>query len=276
MSQLLGYLCSDDNLTPIVAEEIRQQAWQRAQRPWAASGFGWVQDSRTLLRKQPSMGAPLDMLGLMADVPARALVGQMSADTNGGLDALNLQPFRFRKWVYAQTGDPPLFEKWGAQLLADMPDHLRRGVRGQSAAEVLFLSFYHHMTELRALGPGPAEPPLVAQALADMLTEVRKLAQENGHEGELNLNLVAATERMLIAARLAEPLHLRLFSGLEQPGEDPLFAGHRPRAIQHPHFRAAFLGSGLKPVEDSWREIPAETIVYVDQSWEPKQLAIFG
>lgn len=272
MTQLLGYICSDSSLTPHAVDAVRDEAWPSSSPPWAATGFGWLQESRTLLRKHPHHGDPVDMLGLMADMSARSLVGHMSQDTNGGMDSLDLQPFRFRQWVYAQSGKIPQFDTYRSDMLAETPDYLRRGVRGNTAAELLFLRFYHHMCENGALAQGGVRGNLIANALAVTLTEARRY-QGADDEGSLGLNIVAATERFLLAARTGPAMHLRLFEGMKHPAEDPLFAGHRPKTIEHPQFRAAFLASGLQPREGDWRELEADTITWVDRDWQTETLS---
>jgi glutamine amidotransferase len=274
MSRLLGYICSDDSLTPYAIDAVRREAWQEPAKSWAATGFGWVQESRTLLRKHPSNGDPVDMLGLLADVPARALVGHMSDNADVAVDSLDLQPFRFRKWVFAQTGAVPEFDAYRAELLADTPDHLRRGIQGNSAAEVVFHRFYHSMCRNRALVQGRAHGELVARALASTIDEIRRHAKNAGHEGSMGLNIVAATERLIVAARTGSELHVRVFEGIEQPGEEPLFAGHRPKKVEHPHFRAAFLAGGLAPSEGPWSEIEADSVAWIDESWQPRNASL--
>ncbi|AWV87802.1 class II glutamine amidotransferase [Bradymonas sediminis] len=271
MTQLLGYICSNSSLTAHAVNTVRREAWPEQATPWAATGFGWIQESRTLLRKHPHHGAPVDMLGLMADVSARSLVGHMSQNTNGGVDSLDLQPFRFRKWVYAQTGKIPQFESYRSDMLAETPDYLRRGVRGNTAAELLFLRFYHHMCENGALARGGVHGELIASALAETLSEAQRYRASQDEES-LGLNIVAATERFLIAARTGPAMHMRLFKGMKHPAEEPLFAGHRPKTVEHPKFRAAFLASGLQPTQGDWRELAPQTITWVDPTWQTQVL----
>lgn len=273
MTHLLGYICSNSSLTPYAIESIRDEAWPQSAAPWAASGFGWLQESRTLLQKHPHHGAPVDMLGLMADISARALVGHMSRDTNGGVDSLDLQPFRFRKWVYAQTGQLPQFETYRQELLAETPDYLRRGIHGSTAAELLFLRFYHHMSENGALAANGVHGEAVAHALADTLAEARRHASPQDST-DLGLNIIAVTERFMVAARTGAPMHLRRFEGIKHPAEEPLFAGHRPKTISHPQFRATFVASGLEPTAGDWRELEKNAITWVDADGQPQTMAL--
>ncbi len=270
MSRLLGYMCSDDSLTPYAMGEVRREAWGDEAAPLATLGFGWVQESRTLLRKHPSdTQEPVDVLGLLADVPARTIVGHARDPDDGTVDALDLQPFRFRKWVFAQSGSAPEFEGYRDALLGAIPDHIRRNIKGKTDAEVILHFFYHRMKENGALSGGRASARLAAQALAATLAEVEQHAHRVGHEGPISIDIVAATERLLVCGRTGEAIHYRIFRGIEQPGEEPLFAGHRPKKIQHPHFRGVFLASHLQPGADHWSEVPAHNVAWIDGDWEP-------
>lgn len=270
MSRLLGYLCSDDTLTPFAMREVAQEAWPSDAEEVATLGFGWVQESRTLLRKHPSRGHdPVDVLGLLCDIPARAIVGHLQGEFDGAVDTLDLQPFRFRKWVYAQCGQVPNFGVFRDELVETIPDHIRRNIQGKTDAEVVFHKLYHWMKKQGALTGTRADGELAAAAMAETFTELEQRAQRAGHEGPIAIDAVAVTERFFVAARHdSTPLHYRIFEGLEQPGEEPLFAGHRPKAIEHPHFRAAFLASGLEPTTQDWVEVPERSVVWVDDSWE--------
>lgn len=268
MSRLLGYMCNDDSLTPYAMGEVAQEAWGE-QTSLATLGFGWVQESRTLLRKHPSQGHdPVDVLGLLADVPARSIIGHMRYETEGKVDTLDLQPFRFRKWVFAQTGTVPFFEEYRDELVADIPDHIRRNIQGKTDAEVVFHRFYHWMKKTRALAGSRPKGGLAARALAATLDEIEQRSQAAGHEGPIDLNVVAATERLVLTARQGDAIQLRLFRGLEQPGEEPLFAGHRPKTIEHPHYRAVFLASGLAPTDGDWAEVQPRSVAWVDGNWQ--------
>lgn len=269
-AKLLGYMCSDDTLTPFAMRSVREEAWPQDQdRAFETVGFGWLQESRTLLRKHPSQDdEPVNALGLLCDIPARTIIGYMGGDGEGGFDTLDLQPFRFRKWLFAQSGSVPRLEEYRDEILADIPDHIRRNVQGQTDAELVVHRFYQRMSERDALDGGRPDGEEVADALAETLDEFSERSYEAGHEGPLDFNLVAATERLLIVARLGDPLHYRTFDGIDQPGEDPLFAGHSPRRVEHPHFDGAFLASGLEPDDDRWHEIERRQIVWIDHSWK--------
>jgi predicted glutamine amidotransferase len=256
-------------------QEVRKEAWTDEANHPESLGFGWIQESRTLLRKHPTEGDDaVDVLGLLADIPARAIVGHMRGELNGASDSLDLQPFRFQKWVYAQTGSAPHFESCREDLVADIPDHIRRNIQGKTDAEVIFHRLYDLMKKSGALVTARAQAGLVGQAVAATLDEIEQRCHAAGHEGPLTINLVAASERMVVAARLGEPIHYKMYRGIEQPGEEPLFAGHRPKKIQHPHFNGVFLASNLDPKAEGWNELPERHVLWVDQSWEAKTASI--
>ena len=269
MSRLLGYMCSDDSLTPYAMAEVRQQAWMDEANSPATLGFGWVQESRTLLRKHPTQASePIDVLGLLADIPARAIVGHMSEEVDGAVDTLDLQPFRFRKWVFSQSGHVPFFDEFRDDLVANIPDHIRRNIQGKTDAEVVFHRFYHWMKKKGALSTPRPKGRLVAEAFAATLDELERLSHEAGHEGPLSVDLIAASERLVVAARTGAPIHYRMFDGIEHPAEEPLFAGHRPKQVEHPHFKGVFLASSLTANVEGWHELADQSVMWVDGSWE--------
>lgn len=274
-SRLLAYMCSDDSLTAHAMKEVQAEAWPQEPDRLATLGFGWVQESRTLLRKHPSQAADsVDVLGLLCDIPARSIVGHMRAKNDNDVDTLDLQPFRFRKWVYAQSGEVPCFDEYRAEVVEGIPDHIRRSIQGKTDAEVVFHSFYNHMKQAGALSAGKPRGPRAGEALAETVVEMEQRAREAGHEGPIGVNLVGATERLVVAARLGEPIFYKVFDGVEQPGEDPLFAGHRPKKIQHPHFKGVFVASGLEPKAGEWHELAERELLWIDDSWEPHTLSI--
>lgn len=271
MSRLLGYMCNDDSLTPCAMQEIGHQILSDTTRELAALGFGWVQEARTLLRKHPSADSkPVDVLGLLSDIPARAIVGHMQQKINGRVDTLDLQPFRFRKWVFSQTGSVANFAEFRDELIADIPDHIRRNIQGKTQAEVVFHRFYHWMKKLGALAAPHENGRQVAQALAKTLEEVEQRARQAGLEGPVEIDVVAATEKLMLCARTGDPLYYRLFEGVEEPADEPLFAGHRPKRHEHPHFRGVFLTSAgdAAPADEDWQELSQRHVAWVDRSWE--------
>src|SRR5215468_10178965 len=100
-----------------------------AQPPVSRWGLGYTQGGDVLLVRTPkASNQPVDLAGPLAHIStdcaiAQAVVDGDRAGAPGGTD--NTPPFRFRRWMYAQTGRPNLDEA-APRLLEHIPEYLRR------------------------------------------------------------------------------------------------------------------------------------------------------
>lgn len=266
MSQVFGYLCSDDSLTAEVMRQYGAPLSQVRPEDRMGLGIGWLQDGRSLLRKHPErQAATVEVPQLLADIPTRALVGHIRHRDMGRAEALQLQPFRFRDWVWAQRGTKEAPEAVYEALLASVPDHVKRNIRGTSAAELLFHIFY---TKVEAELSRTAQndwPTLFATKMAETVRRLERLSAEEGGEELDSLLALAVTDRYMVAGRLGAPLYYRVVEGIEEPGEEPLFAGHRPRRVKHDRFRAVLVANHVD--EPGWEEVPDRHVMWVDADW---------
>jgi glutamine amidotransferase len=274
MSQLIGYICSDDSLTPSVVHAVRDELM--SVDDYAALGFGWVQEHRSLLRKHPSQGANgVNALSLLSDLPARAIVGYTESARSDSLDTLDLQPFRYRNWVYAQEDNVESFDGYRDEVLEEVPDHIRRNIQGQNRAEVAFHRFLAAVNDHGQLDRQRVDGGEVARAMASSVSDLERRGLDHGLDA-VELRAVSVSTRLLLAARIGEALYYRQFDGIQEPSEDPLFAGHRPRPVAHPHFNGVLVASGDRPNGESWVEIPDRHIMWVDGDWDVQVEAIEG
>ncbi len=267
MSQVFGYICSDDSLTAAVMRQIGAPLRAVPPEDRVGLGIGWLQEGRSLLRKHPKRkAASVDVPSLLADVPSRSLVGHVRHRELGRVGTKQLQPFRYRNWVYAQKGMDGAFEDIQAALTEGIPDHVRRNIGGTSLPETVFHIFCTKMEQrLSNTGTGK-HGQMYAQTLGETMGELEKLAKE-GDEPELgSLLAVAATDRCMVACRVGEPLFYRVVEGIEEASEEPLFAGHKPRTITHDRFRAVLVASAVD--DDQWEELPDRHVMWVDDDWE--------
>ena len=183
-----------------------------ARAPVARWGLGYVESGEVLLRRKPkSSETDIDFFDAMAGVQSDYIIGHASdADKLDGNE--NTQPFRFRRWMYAQEGNIDNFEVVQPGLLEHIPDFMRRNIMGKTAAEHVFhvfLSLLHDAGNL----DDPKLPPVSAHralraALALVLGQITKLGAQR--PGGPNMgNLVVSNGRSLLAVRLAGPLFMR-------------------------------------------------------------------
>jgi len=110
-------------------------------------GIGFYQGGEVLMRRRPlDDRAVIDMAHIGSDVRGDVLLGHVRSATVGALRTENTHPFRYRQWLFAQTGTLDRFDSMRERLLAAVPDFLRGNVRGETDAELIFhvfLSFLH-------------------------------------------------------------------------------------------------------------------------------------
>lgn len=270
MSQVFGYLCSNDGLTSAVIERIGDDVEAMAPAARSGMGLGWIQDGQSLLRKHPQLrAADTRLTQLMTDIPGRAIVGHVRPAALGTAKVEDLQPFRFRHWVWAQSGVTEHLGPATESVQAELPDHILRNIQGTTVAELIFHQFMNRLQQTGAMGmaSGPRDPVLYAQALSRTMLEI-EVRQALYGINAAKWAVVAATERVLMAARMgAEPLYYKFFEGIEEKPQAPLFAGHRPRPVVHERFRALFVANMLASTE-GWTPVPERSLLWVDKSWQ--------
>lgn len=112
-------------------------------------GVGFHQGGEVLIRKRPvEERTHLSIAELVQDVRADSVMVHVRApsDQARAEGAENTHPFRYRNWLFAQTGALPAFSRARSRLLETVPDFLSSQIRGETDAEVLFtvfLSFLH-------------------------------------------------------------------------------------------------------------------------------------
>ena len=255
MSRLIAYACNNDSLTQAALKAFGAELDLDSLTAPSGVGIGWVQGDRSLLRTNPKPLKPApSILHLMSDVPGRATIGYVRDGSLGVVRAVNLQPFRFQRWVYAHVGGVS-----GAEALrARLPEHILRNIKGDSASEVIFHALVDELRRSDLLKKTPIRPQAVVTTLAEAVSEMESQGAVE------NLQIVLGTYRRIFAIRLGAPLYVRVIRGLEVK-EEPIFAGHRPKAKKYSTFRAMLIVNGPRPV--GWEEVPDRRVVWLDDAW---------
>lgn len=266
MTQVFGYICSDDSLTSEVMNQIGEALRAIDPDDRVGLGIGWLQEGRSLLRKHPKRkAASVDIPSLLADVPSRSMVGHVRHKNLGRVGTKQLQPFRFRDWVYAQRGASEGFEAVYDDLRTSVPDHVGRNIEGTTMAELVFHVFYTKVESELSKTPKAQWRQMYAQKLAETVAQLEEISRDNGNDGIGPLQAVAVTPRAIVVSRIGEPIHYRLVEGIEEPKEEPLFAGHKPKKVKHDRFRALLVANQVD--DEDWTEIPDRHVMWVDKQW---------
>lgn len=239
--KLFACICNQPQRLPVALVPVRSALL--AQPPVSRWGLGYVQGGDVLLVRTPKAStAPVDLAGpLTAEIKTDCVIAQAVRDAGpsaGGTD--NTPPFRFRRWMYAQTGlDSQLFvdggcradadAAWddiGARLLAHIPEYLRRNLKGRTPAELTFHVFLAMLHDEGNIDDPNLPPASTRRALAATLRLVAAELMRAG-KSDMALGNVALTNgRSMVVAHLDEPLRLRRLWVTGERGErDESFRG---------------------------------------------------
>jgi glutamine amidotransferase len=210
-----------------------------AQPPVSRWGFGYIQGGDVLLVRTPKgSAAPIDLAAPLGDIATDCAIAQAVNDSRyGGTD--NTPPFRFRRWLFAQTGSPEL-DDVAPRLLEHVPEYLRRNLKGRTPAELIFHIFLAMLHDEGNIDDPNLPTQATRRALAATLRLVEAELEKIGRDkGAVHLGNVALSNgRSMVVARpsTAEPLRLRKLwltddRGKPEPGPDAcrgvlLVAGH--------------------------------------------------
>lgn len=282
--KLFACICNQPQRLPIALAPVR--ASLIAQPPVSRWGLGYIQGGDVLLVRTPkASAAPVDLAGpLTAEIKTDCVIAQAMRDEGsnlGGTD--NTPPFRFRRWMYAQTGlDSQLFvdkrrEATGGEgpagnaggagerspgdmdgiaprLLEHIPDYLRRNLKGRTPAELTFHVFLAMLHDEGNIDDPNLPPAASRRALAATL---RLVAAELTKAGKTNValgNVALTNGRSMIAAHLGEPLRLRRLWVTGERGErDESFRGF------------LMLSGGDGDAKDGFEDVPLERAVLISR-----------
>jgi len=113
MARLFGIIGNRPDLAARVlaceVEALRARSKGGAPLGW---GIGFYQGGEVLMRRRPiDERQEIDVASLAADVRADLVIGHVRYATVGTLRTENTHPFRYRQWLFAQTGTVPEFEQ---------------------------------------------------------------------------------------------------------------------------------------------------------------------
>jgi len=233
-------------------------------------GLGFYQAGEILLRRRPiDDRLEIDLTEAAEDIRTDALIGHVRRASVGALRTENTHPFRYRSWVFAQTGTIAGFERLRERLLASQPEFLRRNVRGETDSECFFYLFLSFLHDAGHLTDDHAEPAHVAAALRASVALVDRLSAEEGHGPNGGNILVTNGEHMLAVHRDAR-MSLRVLRGKydveSMLGEEATRRARIP-SIESSHF--SIIASELAEVPTGWTPIEGRSIVTLRRTADP-------
>jgi glutamine amidotransferase len=218
MARLIGYMANRaDRLRDAFHQERSAIAALPADQR-GAWGIGFYQGDEVLYKKQPTPdGEPIHWEAIAANVKTDCAVAHLRQATVGGFSVDNTHPFRFRHWLFAHVGTITAYDDVRGRLQAELPDFLRRNVRGSSDSELFF-----HLVLGRLHGLGQLEAPLPAASvmLEAIGATVRTIDDLVGGAREPSgLNMILCNGRAMYALRRGGPFGYVERTGLHDPLE---------------------------------------------------------
>jgi len=253
--KLFACMCNQPQRLPAALAPVR--AALVAQPPVSRWGLGYIQGGDVLLVRTPkSSSTPVDLSAPLTELHSDCAIAQaVMEDRYAGTD--NTPPYRFRRWMFAQTGAPNL-DEIAPRLLEHVPEYLRRNLRGRAPAELIFHLFLAMLHD-----EGHIDDPNIAtqaqrRALAATLrlvnAELERVGRATG-DNAIHLGNVALTNgRSMVLAQLREPLRLRRLTVPDERGNrDDSFRG------------VLLISGGDGDPKDGFEDVPAKGAVLISR-----------
>ena len=283
MARLFGLIGNRGDLAGRVlgfeAEALRVRA-RGQQLGW---GVGFYQSGEVLMRRRPiDDREEIDMAKFTSDVRADVVLGHVRSATIGAVRTENTHPFRYRQWLFAQTGTIAHFEAIRERLTQSVPEFLRGGIRGDTDSEILFYVFLSFLHDAGRLNDLVIEPTLVREALRSSIAVVDGMTAEVGGQAG-PLNLIVTNGEYMIAAHRANgattperKMAWRTFAGKNDAdmilGDDLQLRRKTPELAQM-HF--VLLASDFDEDPGArWKTAPDRALVTVMRSSDPQVEAL--
>jgi hypothetical protein len=255
--KLFACICNQPQRLPAALAPVR--AALIAQPPVTRWGLGYIQGGDVLLVRTPKASAiPVDLAGpLTAEIKTDCAIAQAVRDedsTLGGTD--NTPPFRFRRWMYAQTGlERNLFvEDIAPRLLEHVPEYLRRNLKGRTPAELTFHVFLAMLHDEGNIDDPNLPPASTRRALAATLRLVAAELARAGKAEAVIGNVALSNGRSMVVAHLSEPLRLRRLWLTGERGErDESFRGY------------LLVSGGDGDLKDGFEDVPPQRAVLISR-----------
>lgn len=273
MARLVGFIGNRPDLGARVIElEGRALDVRRRSGVTPGWGVGFYQSGEILLKRRPlDDRAEIKMTDITRDIRADVALAQVRLATVGPLRTENTHPFRYRSWLFANTGTVEAFATLRGRLAESLPQFLQRDVRGETDSELvfhLFLSFLHDAGQLdRPL----VDAPTAAGALRSTIALVDRLCAEEGAAATA-LNVLVSSPEYVLALSNGPAMGYHVFQG--QRDLERLFGDGGLGRMRIPDYAASRLTLIASDFEDDripegWTPVRQRAIVTFTRANEP-------
>ena len=243
-------------------------------------GMGFYQGGEVLMRRRPIDDHPsIEISKVAGDIRADVVVGHVRNATVGSLRTENTHPFRYRSWLFAQTGTLPSFDAIRERLVASVPEFLRSSIRGETDAEILFYVFLSFLHDAGRLNDAVVDGAHVRDALRSSVAVVDGMAAEVGGDSA-SINMVVSNGETVFSLHRGAQMAHRTFSGkgdAEMLIGDDLALRRRTPELAQMHFTLLAgdfddewsVASSSPAAQSRWKVVPDRAIVTLERGKEP-------
>jgi predicted glutamine amidotransferase len=253
MSKLFACMCNQPQRLSAALAAVR--ATLVAEPPVSRWGLAYSQSGDVLLVRTPKASdKAVDLAAPLADIATDCAIAQSVRDSSAervqGSSTDNTPPYRFRRWMFAMTGN---LDVEPARLLEHVPEYLRRNIKGRSGAELVFHVFLAMLHDEGAVDDPNLAVAATRRALAATLKLVAAEVGRTATAAPAPLGNVALSNgRSMVLARTDEPLRLRrLWVNGERGERDESFRG------------VLLVSGGDGDPRDGFEDVPAQRAVLV-------------
>lgn len=281
MARLFGLIGNRADLAGRVLASEKDALSVQSRNGQLGWGIGFYQGGEVLMRRRPiDDHASIDVAKIAGDVRTDLLLGHVRNATIGTLRTENTHPFRYRQWLFAQTGTLPSFDSIRERLVTSVPEFLRSSIRGETDAEILFYVFLSFLHDAGRLNDAITPPPRVRDALRSSVAVIDGMAAEVGGAPS-QVNVMVSDGENLYALHRGSQMAYRVFSGKADAdaliGEDLGLRRKTPELAQM-HFTLLAsdfddewsIAASSPTGQSRWKVVPERAIVTVERGKEPE------
>ena len=253
------------------AERATGQSSERASEGALGWGVGFYQGGEILLKRRPVDDRKrIDFSEIVKDIKADVLVGHIRNATVGALKTENTHPFRYRQWLFAQTGTVEKIDVLRGRLRDSLPQFLARDVRGDTDAELVFYLFLSFLHDGGVLDRSVVDAGEARSALRSSIALLDRLSAEEG-ESPAPLNIVLACGEYVIGARRGPNMVHQFMHG--KAALERLFGSEGLNRMKVNHLAECRLSMVASDFDDrvpsGWTELATKTMVTLSRTDEP-------
>lgn len=274
MTRMIGYFANqtDRIRCALTVEEPSLQFGADRVDGW---GIGSYQFGEVLLRKRPTdPREAVKLLDVIRDLRTGCTLAHVRTATVGPRSIDNTHPFRHHQWLFAHAGTLPRFAEVRRALLAEVPEHLTRTLRGDTDSEVLFALYLSALYRTGLLDDPDLDRSVIMACLGEAIDVVDRVCGPDA-----GLNLIVTHGRAMVALRRGAPMSYTRRHGIRDCAvcrKPPEISGREARRIDHETLRYVVIAGDAAVTAPGWHEVPESprgTFLAVDRALDAQVTA---